>query len=79
MSKRVNKERICCLVGFYEEIIAVFLRKISQIDTQNEEKPKIFKFSLFLCCFCQIIDRTRGLQCKNPYSKERLLVSVGFR
>ena len=58
MSKRVNKERICCLVGFYEEIIAVFLRKISQIDTQNEEKPKIFKFSLFLCCFCQINVKT---------------------
>ena len=35
--------RICCPVGFSEEIIAVFEKK-SQIDTENDKNPKTFQF-----------------------------------
>ena len=36
----VNKERMCCRVGFSEEFTAVFHVKISQIDTENDKNPK---------------------------------------
>ena len=46
--EKVNMERVVS----YEEIIAVFKRKLSQIDTQKEEKPKIFNvFMQFLSNF----------------------------
>ena len=79
MSKRVNKERVCCLVVFYEEIIVVFLNEnCLKLTPTMRKKPKIFKYSMFLCSFCQIIDRPRGLEWQNPYTMERLLVSVSF-
>ena len=43
--KRVNKKRMCCSVGFFEEFIAVSLVKMSQINTENNKKP--MNFSIF--------------------------------
>ena len=50
--KRVNKERMCYPVGFPEEFIVVFQVKMFQIDTENDKKPKMCEFSMFLCIFC---------------------------
>ena len=36
----------------FEEFLAVFQVKMSQIDTENHKKPKVFQFSKFLCIFC---------------------------
>ena len=63
MLTMVIKVRICCPIVFYEGIIAVFKLKKSQIGTELDKKHKIFKLSKFLCSFCQIIDRPRGLEC----------------
>ena len=47
--KMVIKGRICCALVFYEEIIAVFKFKKSQIETENDKKPKIFQtFKVFM-------------------------------
>ena len=54
MLKTVIKLRMCCPVVFYEEIIAHFKFKKSQIDNEIDKKPKIFKLSKFLCGFCQV-------------------------
>ena len=63
MLKTVIKVRICCAVVFCEEIIAVFKLKFSQIGTKIDKKPETFNLSKFLCSFCQIYDRLRGLEC----------------
>ena len=44
MFQRVKKERFHCPVVVYEAIIAVFQWKMSQIDTENDKKHKIFQF-----------------------------------
>ena len=49
-------------VGFSREVIAVFPMKQSQIDTENDENPKICQFSI-LRIFRQFFDRIRGLEC----------------
>ena len=63
MLKTVIEVKTCCAVVFYEEIIAVFKLKKSQIGTEIDKKPKIFKLSKFLCSFCQVYDRLRQLEC----------------
>ena len=54
----VNKERmesLRCPVGFSEEVIVVFLVKMSQIDTGNDKKTKFFHFSkVFMHFFLRI-------------------------
>ena len=64
MLKRVNKERTRCPVVFYEEIIAVFKLKESQIGTEIDKSSRLFELSKFLCSFCQIFDRLRALEYK---------------
>ena len=49
---KVNKERICCPVGFFEDFIAVFWVKMSQIETKNAKKLKVFPFSKCFSIFC---------------------------
>ena len=63
MLKTVIKVRIGCAVVFYEEKFAVFMLEISQIGTELDKKPKISELLMFLCNFCQIYDRLRGLEC----------------
>ena len=62
MLKTINKSPNRCPVGFYEEIIAVFWMKKSQINTVNYKKPKKSQFLSILCNFNQIFDRLRGLE-----------------
>ena len=54
--KRVNKERMCCLVCFSEKFRAVCYMKNSQIDTENNKKPKSSNFQFFYCIFCNGLD-----------------------
>ena len=35
--KKVNLERICCQVGFSEDLIAIFSVNMFQIDTKNDK------------------------------------------
>ena len=60
--KRVNKERMCRPVDFSEEFVAVFIVKMSHIDTENGKNIKIFQFSKILCIFGESFDRLRGLE-----------------
>ena len=79
MLKRVNKERVCCLVFFSEAIMAVFKLKISQIGTEFDKKnPKFAKLKV-LCNFCQIFEKFRELECSNTQHDRNLLSSSLFR
>ena len=49
-------------VDFIEEKIAMFLLKMSKIDTENDKNPKSFQFSKISCIFFQIFDRLRQLE-----------------
>ena len=60
MLKMFNMEHIRCPAGFYEEIIVFWLKK-SQINTENDKKPKSSQFLSLLCNLYQIFDRLRGL------------------
>ena len=72
--KKVNKENLCCPVGFSEELISVFEVKRSQIDTENDKKSKVVLFSKFLCICCQSFDKLRGLECFKGSKRKRLVV-----
>ena len=50
--QRVDKKRMRCSLGLAEEFTAVFQVKMSQINTEEDKKPKIFQNSKFLCIFC---------------------------
>ena len=43
--------KMCCLVGFSEELFAVWYVKMSQIDSENDKNLKISQFSKILCIF----------------------------
>ena len=43
-TKRVSNKGICCPIDSSEEFIAVCFVKMSQIDTENDKNPKVFKF-----------------------------------
>ena len=51
MLKRVNKERVCCLVVFYEEIIAVF--KLKNISNWHRNRQKTQTFQSFHANFVE--------------------------
>ena len=58
--KRVNKETMCCLVGFPEEFIAVLQVKMFQIDTENDKKHI---FPVFQSFYAFSLKFPRGLEC----------------
>ena len=49
--KRVDKEKMCCPEGLFEEFIAVFQVKVIQIDTENDKIPKFSKFQRLYTIF----------------------------
>ena len=46
-----QQEKLCCPVDFSEELIAFLKMKIIQIDTENDKKINVFRFSKILCNF----------------------------
>ena len=70
MFKSVNKEKNGFPVVFYEEIIAVFSEKMSHIDTENDERPKIFFQSSY--AFFLIFDRLRSLHIERPQQRKNV-------
>ena len=44
MSKTLNKEHICCRGGFFEEIKAISVEKMHQIQTEIDKNTKNIKF-----------------------------------
>ena len=75
MLSMFNKARICCPVIVYEEINAFFLKK----DSKMIRKTNISRFLTFLCNFCQIFDRLRGLEFENAQHGTNSLFSRIFR
>ena len=55
MLKRVNKERVCCPVGFSEELIEVFKLKKSQIGTEIDKNPEFSNFQRFYAVFLKFL------------------------
>ena len=76
--KRVNIEKMFCPVGFFEEFITVFYVTMSQIETENNEKPKIFQFSKFSCILRHILDRLRGLECPKGSTLKEMVRPIVF-
>ena len=52
--KRINKEKMCCPVGFFEVLFTVFQVTMSQIDTENDKKPKFSNFQSFYAFFVKV-------------------------
>ena len=73
--RKVNNERMCCLVGFCKEINAVFQVKMFKIKTENDKNPKIFQIPKFLCIFSTFLtnyvnwNNEKDQQVKNVLSK----------
>ena len=76
----VNKEWVCCQIVFYEERIAMFWMKMSQIDTENDKNPRIYQVSKILCILSQIFDRlqTSSIETLKRVNKEKSCCPVGF-
>ena len=75
--------RIRCPVGsllfFFEKKELFFKWKGSQIDTDIDQKPKIFFFRSFRANFSLIVDKTCGLVgILKRVNKERVRRPVGF-
>ena len=60
MLKRFDKTRTRCTVVVYKEINAVFWKEkdLKMTTTKNS------RFLTFLCNFCQIFEKLRGLECR---------------
>ena len=54
MSKTLNKEKIRCPGGFFEEIKAIYVEKKHQIWTEILKR---------LCSFCVLFEQLGGLEC----------------
>ena len=52
-----RKEQISCRGGFFEEIKAIGVEKMHQIQTKNTKK---INFSKILCSFCVILESLGG-------------------
>ena len=72
MSKTFNKEQISCRGGFFEEIKAIGVEKMHQIQTEIEKKQKtnhIFEnYMKFLCTF----RKTWWLRMLKTFNKEQI-------
>ena len=60
---------------FYEELIAMFWMKMSQIDTENDKNPKIFQISKILF---PNFRQTWSIGTLKRVNKERMCSPVGF-
>ena len=56
------KEQISCRGGFFEEIKAVGVEKMHQINTEIDKKTKKIKFLKILCSFCRLFEKPGGLE-----------------
>ena len=63
MLKTFKAEQISCRGGF-EEINAVGVEKMHQIQTEIDERTeKKIKFSTVFCNFCALFEKLGGLEC----------------
>ena len=62
MFQSVNKETFGCPVVFYEEMIAMFWKKMFQIDTEIDKNLKTSNFRRFYAIFFQVFERLRGFE-----------------
>ena len=84
MLKRVNKERVCCPVVFYEEIIAVFKKKNISNWHRNRQKTQNFHFQSFYAVFVKFIQTSwnkmfktlnvAGIRCPVGFLEELIAV-----
>ena len=63
MSKTLNKEKIRCPGGFLEEIKAIGVEKMHQIQTEIDKQEQKNHFLKILCRFCVLFEELGGLEC----------------
>ena len=63
MSKRLNKEKICCPGGVLEEIKAIGVEEIHQIQTKIDKNTKKNQVLKILYSFCVLFETLGGLKC----------------
>ena len=63
MSKTLNKEKIRCRGGFFEEIKAIGVEKMQKIQTETDKSTKKVKFLEILCSFCVLFEKLGSLEC----------------
>ena len=78
MSKTLNKERISCRGDFFEEIKAIGVEKMHQIQTEIDKNTKEVKFLKILCSFCLILENLGGLDFQRRSTRNKLVVRKAF-
>ena len=68
--KTFTKVALCCPVVFKDEIVSVFRKKKSQLDTEIDKNPKIFKV---LCNFLKNFQQTPEIRMLERVNKEQML------
>ena len=63
----------------FQELIAVFQIKVSQIDTENDKKPKTFHFSIFFAIFVKFLTDFVNCNVEKGQQGKNLLSSRLFR
>ena len=62
MLKTFKNEKISCRGGFFEEIKAIGVEKMHQIQTEIDKIQKKNKFLKILCSLCVIFEKLGGLE-----------------
>ena len=60
MLRTFKKEQISSRGGFFEEIKAIGVEKVHQIQTEIDKKIKFLKI---LCSFCVLFEKLGGIEC----------------
>ena len=77
MSKTLNKEKMRCPRGFFEEIKAIGVEKKRQNLTEIDRNTK-FQILKFLCSFCVILENLGGLEFQKRSTRNKLVFRKAF-
>ena len=80
MLKSVNKEKLRCPGGFFEEIKSICYKKCL-IFRQIKKNPKLFSFLKFSCTFCLFTEKPGSLDFRRStilFNKEQIRCPTGY-
>ena len=78
MLKTFKKEQIKCRGGFFEEIKAIGVEKMHQIQTEVDKKKQKNQIFENFCKFCVILKRLSGFEFQRRSTRNKLNVRKAF-
>ena len=76
--KTFSKEQISCRGGFFEEIKAIGVEKMHQIQTEIDKNTKKNQVLKILCSFCVFFEKLGGLECRRRSVRNKFVVVVAY-